>query len=41
MLNRKQLYTNQTSPRWKKLNKMRHFTATADLNIAQKKIRVW
>ncbi len=35
MINRKQLYTNQTSSRWKKANKMRHFTVIADLNIAQ------
>ncbi len=38
MRNRKQLYTNQTSLRWKKVNKMRHFTVKADLNVAQKKI---
>ncbi len=38
MINRKQLYTNQTSSRWKKVNKMRHFTVIADLNFAQKKI---
>ncbi len=37
MINRKQLYTNQTNSRWKKVNKMRHFTVTADLNVAQKK----
>ncbi len=35
--NRKQLYTNQTNLRWKKVNKMRHFTLIADLNVAQKK----
>ncbi len=38
MINRKQFYTNQTSSRWKKVNKMRHFIVTADLNVAQKKI---
>ncbi len=37
MIYRKQLYTNQTSLRWKKVNKMRHFTVIADLNVAQKK----
>ncbi len=37
MINRKQLYTNQISSRWKKVNKMRHFTVIADLNVAQKK----
>ncbi len=37
MTNIKQLYTNQTSSRWKKVNKMRHFTVIADLNVAQKK----
>ncbi len=31
MINRKQLYTNQTSSRWKKVNKMRHFSVIADL----------
>ncbi len=36
MVNRKQLYTNQTSSRWKKVNKMRHFTVISDLNVAQK-----
>ncbi len=36
MINRQQLYTNQTSLRWKKVNKMRHFTVIADLNVAQK-----
>ncbi len=36
MIKRKQLYTNQTSSIWKKLNKMRHFTVIADLNVAQK-----
>ncbi len=35
MINRKQLYTNQTSLRWEKVNKMRHFTLIADLNVAQ------
>ncbi len=37
MINRKQLYTNQTSSSWKKVNKMRHFTIIADINVAQKK----
>ncbi len=36
MIKRKQLYTNQTSSRSKKVNKMRYFTAIADLNVAQK-----
>ncbi len=36
IINRKQLYTNQTSSSWKKVNKMRHFTLTADLNVAPK-----
>ncbi len=34
----KQLYTNQTSSRWKKVNKMKHFTVIADLIIAQETI---
>ncbi len=38
MIYRKQLYTNQTSSRWKKVNKMRHFTVIADLSVAQTKI---
>ncbi len=38
MINRKQLYNDQTSSRWKKVNKVRHFTVIADLNVAQKKI---
>ncbi len=38
MINRKQLYTNQTISKWKKVNKMRHITVIADLNVAQKKI---
>ncbi len=38
MINRKQLYANQTSSRWKKVNKMRHFTVTADLNVEHKNI---
>ncbi len=38
MMNRKQLYTNQISLRWKKVNNMRHFTVLANLNVAQKKI---
>ncbi len=37
MINGKQLYTNQTSSRWKKVNKMRNFTITADLNDRQEK----
>ncbi len=37
MINRKQLYTNQTSSRWNKVNKMRHFTVIADLNICTEK----
>ncbi len=36
--NRKQLYTNQTSSRWKNVNKMRHFTGVDELNVAQNKI---
>ncbi len=36
MINRKILYTNQISSRWKKVNKMIHFTVIADLNVAQK-----
>ncbi len=38
MINRKQLYTNQTSSRRKKVNEMRHFTVIADLNVVQKRI---
>ncbi len=38
MINRKQLYINQTSSRWKKVNNMRHFIVIADLNVAQKQI---
>ncbi len=38
MINRKQLYTNQNSSKWKKVNKMRHFTVINDLNVAQKEI---
>ncbi len=38
MMNRKQLYTNQTSSRWNKVNKMRQFTVLAYSTIAQKKI---
>ncbi len=38
MIYRKQLYTNQTSSRWKKVNKVRHLTVIADLNVAQNKI---
>ncbi len=33
IINRKQLYANQTSSTWKKGNKMRHFTVIADLNV--------
>ncbi len=41
MINRTQLlYTNQTSLRWKKVNKMTHFTVISDLNVAQKKSRL-
>ncbi len=36
MINRKQLYTNQPSSRWKKINKTRHFNGIAALNVAQK-----
>ncbi len=39
MINRKQLYTNQTNSRWKKVNKMRRFTVIACLNVALKKIK--
>ncbi len=35
MINRKQFDTKQTSSRWKKVNKMRHFTEITDLNVAQ------
>ncbi len=38
MINSKQLYTNQTSSRWMKVNKMRYFTMITDLNVAQNKI---
>ncbi len=38
MINRKQLYINQTSSRWKNVNRMIHFTVIADLNVSQKKI---
>ncbi len=37
MVNRKQLHTNQISSRWKKVNKMGHFTVIDDLNVAEKK----
>ncbi len=37
MMNGKQLYTIQTSSRLRKVNKMRHFTVIADLNVAPKK----
>ncbi len=37
MMNRKQLYTNLTSSRWTKVNKMRHFTVITDFNVAHKK----
>ncbi len=36
MINRKELYTNHTSSRWKKASKMRHFTVIADLNVANR-----
>ncbi len=36
MINREQLCVNQTSSRWKKVNKIRHFTVISDLNVAQK-----
>ncbi len=38
MINRKQLYNIQPSSRWKKVNKMRHFTLIADLNVSQQTI---
>ncbi len=38
MINKKQLYTNHISSRWKKVNKMRDFTVIANINVAQKKI---
>ncbi len=38
MINSKQLCANQTSSRRKKVNKMRHFTVIADLNVAQKNL---
>ncbi len=41
MINRKQLYTNQISSRWKKVNKMIHFIVIADLNVTQKKNLAW
>ncbi len=40
MINRKQLYTNQTSSRWKKViynKKTFYCELIADLNVAQKK----
>ncbi len=37
MINRKQLYANHSSSRWKKVNKMRHFTVIADLNVDRNK----
>ncbi len=37
LINRNQLYTNQTSSRWKKVNIMRHITAIADVNVAHPK----
>ncbi len=40
-INRKQLYPNHTSSRWKKVNKMIHFTVKADLNVVQKKSLEW
>ncbi len=33
MINRKQLYSNQNSSRWKKVNKMRQITVIVDLNV--------
>ncbi len=38
IINRKQLYANQTSSRLKKVNKVRHFSAIPDINAAQKKV---
>ncbi len=38
MINRNQLYTNQTTSRWKKVNKMRHFTVIADFIYCTEKI---
>ncbi len=35
--NRKQMYTNETSSRWKNVNKMRQFTVIGDLDVAHKK----
>ncbi len=35
------MYTNQTSSRWKKVNKMRHVNVIGDLNVAQKKNLAW
>ncbi len=37
MISIKQLYTNQTSSRWKKVNKLKHVTVIAYLNVAQTK----
>ncbi len=36
MISRTQLYTNRTSSRWKKVNKMRHFTVIPNLNVVKK-----
>ncbi len=38
MINRKQMYTNQTHSRWKKVNKMTYVTVIADLIVEQKQI---
>ncbi len=38
MINRKQFHTNQTSSRWKKVNKMRHLNVVVDLNAPLKEI---
>ncbi len=40
MINRKQLYTNQTSSRWKKSLKNESLLPV-DLNVVQKKNLVW
>ncbi len=46
MINRKQLYTIQTSSRWKKVKKKRKkkkffTTVIAELNVVQKQNIVW
>ncbi len=38
VINREQLFIDQTSSGWKKVSEMRHFTVIADLNVAQKRI---